>query len=117
VEPDLLAPRETLRVRYAWMAGTEGTGIPCVMETLAPASGSPVVWRTRPMFHGLLAGRRWPAGTLGDEAVAVVVPDTAVPGRYEWSVTAWRDRDDASCERPAADATSLAVAQVRIRPW
>jgi hypothetical protein len=93
VEQDVLAPRETLRVRYAWMAGTEGTGIPCVTETLAPAAGAPVVRRTRPMFHGLLAGRRWPAGTLGDEAIGVVVPDTALPGLYTWSVTAWRDRD------------------------
>ena len=117
VEQDLLAPRETLRVRYAWMAGTEGTGIPCVAETLAPAAGPPVVRRARPMFHGLLAGRPWPAGTLGYELVGVVVPDTAPPGLYAWSVTTWNDRDDASCGRPAADATPQAVAQVRIRPW
>jgi hypothetical protein len=69
------------------------------------------------MFHGLLAGRPWPAGTLGYEIVGVVVPDTAPPGLYVWSVTAWNDRDDASCGRPAADATPQAVAQVRIRPW
>jgi len=117
VEQDVLAPRETLRVRYTWMAGAEGTGIPCVTETLAPAAGPPVVRRTRPMFHGLLAGRRWPEGTIGEEAIGVVVPDTALPGLYAWSVTAWRDRDGTSCDRPAADATPLAVAQVRIRPW
>lgn len=117
VESDALAPRETLRIRYAWAAGTEGPGVPCVAETLAPAAGPPIVQRTRPMFHGLLAGRRWPAGTLGYEAVGVVVPDTAPPGLYTWSATAWRDRDDASCGRPGSDATPLAVAQLRIRPW
>jgi uncharacterized membrane protein len=117
VEQDVLAPRETLRVRYAWMAGTEGTGIPCVTETLAPTAGPPVVRRARPMFHGLLAGRPWPAGTLGYEIVGVVVPDTAPPGLYAWSVTAWNDRNGTSCERPAVDATPQAVAQVRIRPW
>lgn len=117
VESDALAPRETLRIRYAWAAGTEGAGMPCVAETLAPADGPPVVQRTRPMFHGLVAGRRWPAGTLGYEAVGVVVPDTAPPGLYTWSATAWQDRDDASCGRPGPDATPLAVAQVRIRPW
>jgi hypothetical protein len=69
------------------------------------------------MFHGLLAGRRWPAGTLGDEAIRVVVPDTALPGLYTWSVTSWQARGDASCDRPPADVAPLAVAQVRIRPW
>jgi len=117
VQPDVLAPRETLRVRYVWMAGTEGTGGPCVTETLAPVAGPPVVRRSRPMFHGLLAGRRWPAGTLGDEAIGVVVPDTALPGLYTWSVTSWQARGDAACGRPPADAAPLAVAQVRIRPW
>jgi uncharacterized membrane protein len=117
VEPGALAPRETLWVRYTWTAGTQGTGIPCVTEILAPTVGPPAVRRTRPMFYGLLAASRWPAGTLADEAIGVVVADTALPGLYTWSVTAWHDRDDASCDRPAADVTPLAVAHVRIRPW
>jgi uncharacterized membrane protein len=117
VGPDVLAPRETLRVRYTWLSGADGPGTPCVEEILATAGGPPVVRRTRPMFHGLLAGRPWPAGTLGDEAVGVVVPDTAPPGLYTWSATAWNDRNGTACERPAADATPRAVAQVRIRPW
>jgi hypothetical protein len=91
--------------------------MPCVAEILAGAGGLPVVRRTRPMFHGLLAGRPWPADTLGDEAVGVVVPDTAPPGLYAWSATAWNDRNGTSCDRPPADATPQAVAQVRIRPW
>jgi hypothetical protein len=117
VESDALAPREMLRVRYAWAAGKEGGGVPCVAETLAPAAGLPAVQRTRPMFHGLLAERQWPVGTLGYETVRVVVPDTVPPGNYVWSATAWNDPSAIACERPAADATPHAVAQVHIRPW
>jgi hypothetical protein len=116
-ESNAVAPRETLRVRYAWAASTEGTGVPCVAETLAPAAGPPVIQRTRPMFHGLLAGRPWPAGTLGYEAVGVVVPDTAPHGFYAWSVRAWNDRNGTSCEEPPADATPRVVTEVHIRPW
>ena len=65
----------------------------------------------------LLAGRPWPAATLGDEAVGVVIPDTAAPGLHVWSVTAWNDQNGTSCERPTVGATARDVAEVRIRPW
>jgi hypothetical protein len=117
LEPDAIAPRESFQVRYTWMGTAKGTGTPCVTETLAPAVGSPVLQRTRPVLYGLLAGRRWPAGMIADEAVSASVPETALPGVYTWSVAAWDDRDDGSCGRPTADAASLRLAQVRILPW
>ena len=117
VEPDALAPRENLRVRYTWMAGTQGTGIPCVTEILAPTVGPPAVRRTRPMFYGLLAGSRWPAGAVADETVVASLPESALPGLYTWSVATWDDRDDGSCGRPPVDAARLGLAQVRILPW
>lgn len=117
VEPEALAPRETVRVQYTWMAGTHGAGIACVTESLTPDAGPPAVQRTRPMFLGLVSGRHWPAGMLGDETIAVVVPDTTRPGTYTWTVTAWQNQDDAPCDRPAADVASRTVATVRVRPW
>jgi uncharacterized membrane protein len=117
LEPGALAPRESLQIRYTWMAIANGSGTPCVAETLAPAVGSPVLQRTRPVLYGLLAGSRWPASALADETVLVSVPETAPPGLLTWSVATWDDRGDGSCGRPPAEATRLGLAQVRILPW
>jgi uncharacterized membrane protein len=115
--PGEVAPRENLRVRYTWMATEYGSGMPCVMEVLAPIAGSPALQRTRLAFYGLLAGNRWPAGMIADEAVSASVPETTPPGLYMWSVTTWYDRDHGLCRRPPDDATPLAVARIRVRPW
>jgi hypothetical protein len=117
VTPTEVAPRENLQVRYTWMATMHGGGIPCVAESLRSADGSFALQRTRPVFYGLLPGGRWPAGTLGDEAIGVAVPETALPGLYTWSVSTWYDRDHGSCGWPPGDLAPLAVATVRVRPW
>jgi len=115
--PGEVAPRENLRVRYTWMATGTGAGMPCVMEVLAPVAGLPALQRTRLAFYGLLAGNRWPAGMIADEAVSASAPETTPPGLYTWSVTTWYDRDHGLCRRPPDDATPLAVARIRVRPW
>jgi len=115
--PEVLAPRETIWVRYTWMGTTTGAGTPCIQEILAPAAGAPALQRTRPAFYGLLAESQWPAGAIVDEAVGASVPETVLPGLYTWSVATWSDQSDGTCDRPPADARPLALAQVRILPW
>ncbi len=117
VTPAELAPREALQVRYTWVATKRRAGTPCVMESLASALGFSAFERTRPVFHGLLADGQWPEGAAADESTVAILPETALPGLYTWSVATWYDQADATCGRRPPDVTPLAVAQVRVRPW
>jgi len=117
VMPIRTAPRGNLRASYTWKANVAGRGVPCIAEAMI-SDGGAVMWEaTRPLFHALLSGERWPAGWAADDAAVAVVPETVLPGRYSWVVTTWYDPDDGVCGSKPPGAAGVAVAEVRIRAW
>jgi uncharacterized membrane protein len=117
VNPSRAAPRTTLRARYTWISVRAGQGIPCIAETLVSAGGVTAWEIRRPMFHALLSGERWPAGSAADDGIAAVVPETVPPGPYDWVVTTWYDPDSGTCRTMPQGAARLTAANVSVRPW
>ncbi len=115
--PGRVAPRENAWLRYTWRSLAPRPGTPCIREALVPSSGPPAWERTRPMFHGILNGSRWPAGQTAEEMVSLLVPEETRPGRYTAQATAWYDSSEAPCRQPAPRPLHTTLGPVEILPW